>query len=310
MDNYHKATPERKDLIEKLLDGAIDLHCHSGPSVMPRSIDHIEVAEEASKVGMKAILYKDHYYSASPITELLNKHFKSLNVELLSGVPLNNTVGGFNRYAVDHGINLGAKLVWMPTFSAENHIKAHQEDTDFDKKFPTTKEAMLAPTPLKVVNQNGNLIDEVKFILDLIAENDIVLSSGHLHISEIWVLFEEAIKRGVKRLLCNHPTYVIGATLEDIKVLASMGVYIEHSMCMFVQRSKYKFYEPGELNDMIIAAGIDQTILGSDLGQVGNPSPVDGFRGVINICLDLGYAEEDIRKLISTNAAKLIGLDY
>ena len=63
MDNYHKATPERKDLIEKLLDGAIDLHCHSGPSVMPRSIDHIEVAEEASKVGMKAILYIDHYYS-------------------------------------------------------------------------------------------------------------------------------------------------------------------------------------------------------------------------------------------------------
>ena len=158
MDNYHKATSERKDLIEKLLDGAIDLHCHSGPSVMPRSIDHIEVAEEASKVGMRAILYKDHYYSASPITELLNKHFKSLNVELLSGVPLNNTVGGFNRYAVDHGINLGAKLVWMPTFSAENHIKAHQEDTDFDKKFPTTKEAMLAPTPLKVVNQNGKTL--------------------------------------------------------------------------------------------------------------------------------------------------------
>lgn len=146
--------------------------------------------------------------------------------------------------------------------------------------------------------------------MDLIAENDIVLSSGHLHISKIWVLFEEAIKRGVKRLLYNHPTYVIGATLEDIKVLASIGVYIEHSMCMFVQRSKYKFYEPDELNDMIIAAGIDQTILGSDLGQVGNSSPVDGFRGVINICLDLGYAEEDIRKLISTNAAKLIGLDY
>ena len=30
--------------------------------------------------------------------------------------------------------------------SAENHIKAHQEDTDFDKKFPTTKEAMLTHT--------------------------------------------------------------------------------------------------------------------------------------------------------------------
>ena len=60
MDNYHKASKERKELIEKLLVGAVDLHCHSGPSVMPRSIDHIEVAKEASAVGMKAVLYKDH----------------------------------------------------------------------------------------------------------------------------------------------------------------------------------------------------------------------------------------------------------
>ena len=50
------------------------------------------------------------------------------------------------------------------------------------------------------------------------------------------------------------------------------------------------------------------TILGSDLGQVGNPSPVDGFRGVINICLELGYEENEIRKLISENASKLIGI--
>ncbi len=308
MDNYHKASKERKELIEKLLVGAVDLHCHSGPSVMPRSIDHIEVAKEAAAVGMKAVLYKDHYYSATPITELLKSHFKHLNVQLLSGVPLNNTVGGINRYAVDHGINLGAKLVWMPTFSAENHINAHKDDKDFDEKFPTTKEEMLAPTPLRVTNKNGDLIDEVKFIIDLIAENDLVLSSGHLHISEIWPLFEVARERGVNRLLCNHPTYIIGASLSDITELVNMGAYVEHSMCMFVRTSKYKFYEPNELDNMIKAAGIDKTILGSDLGQVGNPSPVDGFRGVINMCLDLGYDEISIHKLVSQNASKLIGI--
>ena len=32
----------RSDQVEALLEGAIDLHCHSGPSVMPRDIDHIE----------------------------------------------------------------------------------------------------------------------------------------------------------------------------------------------------------------------------------------------------------------------------
>jgi|TARA_B110000444_G_scaffold53530_1_gene49457 hypothetical protein len=308
MDNYEQATEERKVLIERLLIGSVDLHCHSGPSVMPRSIDHIEAAKEASAVGMKALLFKDHYYSVTPVTELLMNHFSHLKVQLLSGVPLNNTSGGLNRYAVDHGINLGAKLVWMPTFSAENHINAHKKDKDFEEKFPTTKEAMLAPTPLRVTNSNGLLLDEVKFILDLIAENDLVLSSGHLHISEIWPLFNEAKKRGVSRLLCNHPTYIVGASLTDITQLVSIGAYIEHSMCMFVQRSKYKFYEPEELNNMIKAAGIDKTILGSDLGQVGNPSPVDGFRAVINMCLDLGYNEQEIHQLVSKNASKLMGI--
>lgn len=308
MDNYIQATNDRKAVIERLLEGAVDLHCHSGPSVMPRSIDHIEVAKEASKVGMKAILFKDHYYSATPVTELLMNHFSHLKVQLLSGVPLNNTTGGINRYSVDHGINLGAKLVWMPTFSAENHINAHRKDKDFEQKFPTTKEAMLAPTPLRVTDDDGALIDEVKFILDLIAENDLVLSSGHLHISEIWPLFDEARKRGVNRLLCNHPTYIVGASLADITQLVAGGVYIEHSMCMFVQRSKYKFYEPKELDAMIKAAGIDNTILGSDLGQVGNPSPVDGFRAVINMCLDMNYSEENIHKLVSKNASNLMSI--
>jgi len=48
------------------------------------------------------------------------------------------------------------------------------------------------------------------------AEKDAVLSAGHLHISEIFILFEEAVKRGVKRRLVQHPTYTIDATLEDI----------------------------------------------------------------------------------------------
>ncbi|SUZ69258.1 uncharacterized protein METZ01_LOCUS22112 [marine metagenome] len=297
---------EREQLVENLLVGAIDLHCHSGPSVMPRSIDHLEIAREASKVGMKALLFKDHYYSVTPVTQLLMKHFQDLNVELLSGVPLNNTSGGFNRYAVDHGIKLGANLVWMPTFSAANHIRAHQQDKDFEKKFPTTKEKMLEPIPLSILDDSKKLLDEVKFILDLIAENDLVLSSGHLHISEIWVLFDEAKKRGVKRLLCNHPTYIIGASYDDITELVKLGSYIEHSMCMFVEKSKYQFYSPEELDQMIKAAGIEKTILGSDLGQVGNPSPVDGFRGVINMCLDLGYTKEDVHQLVAANAAKLM----
>ena len=297
------------EVIDRLVRGAVDLHCHSGPSVMDRRIDHIEVMHEAAAAGMKAVLLKDHYYSAAPVSELLNAHFGDLGVTMLSGVPLNNALGGFNHYAVDHAIKLGARLVWMPTFSARNHIDHHRKDKDFDKKFPTTKEKMLAPKPLSALDDTGALRDDVKFILDLIAEADLVLSAGHLHISEIWPLFEQAKSRGVRRLLVNHPSYVVDASLQDMGSLVAMGAYLEHSMCMFIPESKFHFYQPGELDKMIRVGGVDRTILGSDLGQTGNPTPVEGFRNVIATCLDLGYREEEITKMISTNACRLLGLD-
>ena len=290
------------DRVADLLVGAVDLHCHSGPSVMPRCIDHIEAMKQAADAGFKAVLIKDHYYSATPGTQLLNDNFSELGVEMLSGVPLNNATGGFNVHAVDHGIKLGARFVWMPPFSSAKHIDHHRHDEDFEEKFPTTKEQMLAPIPLKALDENGQLHDAVKVILDLIAENDLVLSSGYLNISEIWPLFEEAKKRGVERLLVNHPTYIVDATLEDITSLAGMGAYLEHSMCMFIPGSIYQFYNHDTLKSLVTAGTVEKTILGSDLGQNKNPHPVDGFRSVVEMCLDIGYSDAEIRRMIGGNA--------
>jgi len=302
------ANDERQARINDLLVGAIDLHCHSGPSVMPRYCDHVEAMREASEAGLRAVLLKDHYYSCTPVTELLNKHFSELNVHMLSGVPLNNSVGGLNVHAVEHGLNLGAKLVWMPTFSSANHIAHHHQDVKFVDKFPQTTQRMLQPIPLTVLDDDGKLKEEVKAILDLIAAQDVVLSAGHLNIREIWPLFEEARKRGVKRLLVNHPTYVVDASLDDMRQLASEGVFMEHSMCMWVPGSKFKFYDDVFLRQVIEAGTIDLTILGSDLGQQGNPSIADGFRNVIGQLIDLEYSDSDIRKMISGNAARLMNL--
>ena len=295
------------DRVADLLVGAVDLHCHSGPSVMPRCIDHIEAMKQAADAGFKAVLIKDHYYSATPGTQLLNDNFSELGVEMLSGVPLNNATGGFNVHAVDHGIKLGARFVWMPPFSSAKHIDHHRHDEDFEEKFPTTKEQMLAPIPLKALDENGQLHDAVKVILDLIAENDLVLSSGHLNISEIWPLFEEAKKRGVERLLVNHPTYIVDATLEDITSLAGMGAYLEHSMCMFIPGSIYQFYDHDRLKSLITAGTVEKTILGSDFGQNKNPHPVDGFRNVVEMCLDIGYSDAEVRRMIGGNACELMG---
>ena len=98
------------------------------------------------------------------------------------------------------------------------------------------------------------------------------------------------------------------STPAAITRLAGMGVYIEHSMCMFAEASKFRMFEPEALRAVIEAAGVERTILGSDLGQLGNPRLVDGFLSVIEICLDLGYDEAAVRKMVSSNAATLVGL--
>lgn len=166
----------------------------------------------------------------------------------------------------------------------------------------------MPPRALTVVDDLGELIDDVKVVLDQIAAQDAVLSAGHLHISEIWPLFTEAKARGVTRLLVNHPSFLIGASHADMTELAGMGAYLEHSSCMWAGVQGRNYTAEG-LKALIDAGGVANTIIGSDLGQVGNPTPVEGLRYVIGMLIDLGFGDDDIRAMIGGNAAKLIGLD-
>ena len=293
---------QMKSRVDNLMKGSLDLHVHSGPSVMARKLDHLGAVKEASKAGQRAILIKDHYYSGAPLVNLLKPLISDYNVELFSGIPLNNTSGGLNPFAVDTFLKSGAKLVWMPTSSAANHIRSTHRKTRL-----ATSQSMRKAEAISVVDAKGRILDEVKEILDLIAEFDAILSSGHLHISEIWPLFEEAEARGVKRRLVNHPSYVVGADLADIKELTGSGAYVEHSASFYIE-SKFLCYTHDELSQHIRAGGVERTILGSDLGQDGNPTPVEGMKAFIELILNLGFDDSEVEKMISKNTARLVGL--
>lgn len=296
----------RAEQVDELLVGAIDLHCHSGPAVMPRLLDHHDALIDAAAAGFKAVVYKDHYYPGMAHATILEKLFKDKGVRLFSGIVLNNAMGGWNPHAVDHAIRLGGKIVWLPTVSAANHIG--QVATGSVKTFPKTAQKMLDPIPLGAVDDSGQLLDPVKQILDLIAEGDIILAGGHLPVAELHLVFAEAKARGVKKMLVNHPTYMVGASDADIRDLVAMGVTMEHSICMFVE-GRSKRYSDADLKHLIETAGVDRTILSSDLGLTGSVRPVEGFRAIVRMLLNLQVPEADIRRLIGTNAAAMLGLD-
>jgi hypothetical protein len=298
--------PDVKRRIEALLVGAIDPHVHSGPSIAPRGIDHLELAREASAAGFAAIVTKDHDYSGVMTAAMIAKHHPELKTKVFSSIVLNNVVGGINPYAVEHTAAMGGKVVWMPTLAAENHLRWEKTA---NWAHPASTQKMRPAAGVPVLNPDKSVRDDVKEVLDVIAKNDMVLASGHLHISETWLVFEEAKRRGVNRLTLTHPEDIVQASLNDVQGIAAMGAFVEHSLCMFIEGSKFKTCTTEDLGRHIEAGGVDQTVLCSDLGQTGTIGPLDGIRKGISLCMELGYSDEQIRKMVSTNAARMLDIE-
>ncbi len=292
--------------IDRILIGAIDPHVHSGPSIAPRAIDHLELAQEYSRAGFAAMITKDHDYSGVMTAALISKHHPELRTKVYSSLVLNNVVGGMNPYAVEHHAAMGGKIVFMPTLAAENHLRWEKTSS---WSHPASTQKMRPAAPVPVLDANGKVRDDVKQVLDIIARTDMALASGHIHVSETWLVFEEAQRRGVRRLVFTHPEEIVGASLNDVRGIAAMGAFVEHSICMFIEGSKFKVCEEADLRGQIDAAGVGQTILASDLGQTGTISPLEGMRRGVQLCITLGYDDDQIHQMVSANAARAFGLE-
>lgn len=290
--------------IESLLVGAVDLHCHSGPAIMPRILDHHEEMLEADAAGFRAVVFKDHYYLGSPCCVILEKLVPEAKVRLFSGLALNNANGGINPHAVHHAVTFGAKIIWMPTLSAKNHIEKLATEAS---TFPSVAGAP-DPVPLSVLDANGALTDETKEVLDIIAAGDVILAGGHLGVDEQFILFEEAKARGVTKMIVNHPTYLIGCSDEDMRQLVSMGVKLENSITQFLRGRGQKNTSDDALH-IARVAGAKNTLFCSDLGLKGANRPVDGYRILISDFLERGVSHADIRLMFGANAATLLNLD-
>jgi len=295
-----------EERIDSLLKGAIDPHVHSGPSIALRAVDHLELLRDLSAAGFAAVVTKDHDYSGVMTAALIKKHHPDLRTKLYSSIVLNNVVGGFNPYAVEHTAAMGGKVVWLPTLAAENHLRWEKTS---NWVHPASTQKMRPAVGIPVLDSARAVRDDVKEILDIVARNDMVLASGHLHVSETWLVFEEPKRRGVNRIVLTHPEDIVDATMNDVSGIAKMGAFIEHSLCMFLEGSKFKIATAEDLRRFIEAAGVDQTVLCSDLGQVGIFSPIEGFRRGIKLCMDLGFDDGQIRKMVSSNAARMLGIE-
>ncbi len=296
------------DRVAKILEGAVDLHVHPAPSPLPRRIDAADAARLAAEVGFRAIVVKSHHHST--VMDVLALEGAGLNGDggprVFGGIALNGPVGGLNPQAVDLALKMGGRVVWFPTIGSPQHIRHHAEHPNL--KFPKLAVKLRPEEPIDVLGADGRLKPEVHEILESIAEADAILASGHMAPDRITAVFEAAREVGVRRMLVNHPNFVIEASHDDARHWASLGAVIEHSLCMYDDESSFHQWDVETLVAWIEAVGAEHSTLGSDLGQMDNPLPTDSFRKIVGRLLDRGMAEHDVRRMVCDNPAQLLGV--
>src|SRR5438094_1771651 len=163
------------------LDGVVDMHAHCDPDSMPRSIEAIDLAKLARDRGMRALVLKNHYEPTASLAFLVRQVVPG--IELFGGIALNRPVGGVNPAAVERMTRVKGgygRVVWMPTFDAENQVRYSKESRPFVR-----------------VSKDGALLPEVREVLALIAKNKLTLATGHSSPAEDLMLIREARRMGI-----------------------------------------------------------------------------------------------------------------
>jgi hypothetical protein len=283
--------------IDDLVRGSIDMHVHFAPdALMGFRMDALETAKLAHQIGMGAIVLKAHTYLSAPLASMVGKLVPDLKI--FGSICLDYEVGGLNFHALTAAAKLGTRVVWMPTHSSNNEkIKP----TGFD----------LGGEGFSILNSENKLVPEIDKILTLIKKYKMILASGHISPAETFALVEEALAKGISKIVITHPLtsdfLKQGLTLEDQLKLGKMGAFIEHTYVGFLPNQLR--LNPQDLVEAIRTVGAEHCIISTDLGQYDNPPASEGMRMFIGLLLQNGITEHEVELMAKLNPAKLLDLD-
>jgi Family of unknown function (DUF6282) len=280
--------------------GVIDMHVHSHPDVFGRSMDDVDVATLAKAKGMRGIVLKNHVTTTADRAALVMKAVPG--IEVWGGIVLNNAVGGINPAAVEwmHRMYGGrGKIVWLPTFDSDKHVKTlvNKDGSGI------------------VVAPNGQVTPQVEEILKIIARENLVLATGHIHPEEVVAVVKKARELGVKNMIVTHAlTNIPGLSMAQAKEVTAAGAMIEVCYLQFLTGPKAPYawmrhwYEVGakEVAEAVKEVGAGSIVLSTDLGQQGNMTHPDGIENMIAAVKGAGVSDADIDLMLRKNPAQLL----
>lgn len=281
------------------LDGVIDIHCHSGPDTVSRSVNDLQLVRLARSAGLRAVVLKNHYTMTSDRAQLAME--EAPGVEVFGGIVLNLSVGGINPEAVRRMIGMTGsrgRIVWLPTIDAENQVNFGNEKR-----------------PSVAVLRDGKPVTALNDVFQLIARHNLVLATGHSSADESIAIVTAARAAGVTKIVVTHSlAEAIRATPDKLRTLAKLGAILE---CTWLTHSPGA---GGAINvgrampvadgvQIMRAVGFEHFVVSSDYGQSNNPAPPEGMRSFLAALLEHGVTPGEIDTMARRNPARLLGLE-
>ena len=284
---------------QDLMKGVIDMHVHTNPDLRLRAYDDFELMEAAIRVGARAIVIKTHQGTTMDRAYLCNRHNEIVhgetnNFTMFGSITLNKVVGGINPKAVDVALRLGAKVVWLPTQSAKNHMQKMNQDLS---------------QSVEVV-KDGKIVPELRSVLELIRDHNAVLGTAHIAPEEIFTVVEAARDMGVKNIVVTHPEWwIVGMSHEDqLRLVKDYDVILERCYAQNMGGGKYKSNLADNL-ELIKEVGYKNVMVDTDGGQTKNPHWELALAEYMQYLVDHGIPEEQVYHMTHTIPAKLLGIE-
>lgn len=294
LEQYPRVRGLRAGVEDECLAGAIDVHVHADPcSLVPRNQDFTQVAIDAARAGMRAVVRKDHHYSTVGEAHAIQRHMDHLmetgalprRVEVYGGIPL--------TFALD------------------------PRQVEQALRFPAFKMIWLNPVNGERLVEGGKVRPEVERIIELARDHGIGLNLGAPSHSKKYggmddytglaPLVERIGALGAAAVL-DHP--LSSFTVAQIAELVECGVYAG----LFCYPSlpsviKAPVVDPARTLELVERIGPQRCIIASDVGMLLEPTALEALRLMIRLLMVLGLGPREIGPMLKANPARLIGLD-
>ncbi len=282
------------------LKGICDMHVHTNPDLRLRAYSDLQLADAAVRVGARAIVIKSHLGFTVNRAAIANEYVRRVygdntGFTMYGGVVMNKVIGGVNPEAVEKGLKLGAKEIWLPTQSAKRHLEKMGQD----------------PANGIELVRDGKVIPELIDVFKLIKDYDVALGTAHVSPAEAFTVVEAARDAGVKKIIITHPEWwVCDYSIEDqIRLVKDYDVILERCYAQNMGKGQPYHMNLKENAELIKEVGYEHVMVDTDGGQTENPDWETEMYEYMHYLVEYGIPIDHVYHMTKTIPYKLLGIE-